>query len=135
MESNFKALTSFAGKYLGKSVRDGECVALFRQYVGEVFNIPHTGSVEGAFDLWTTYFTNPLMEQYFDRTADKPQPGDAAIFCPTATNKYGHIAIVVHVDDHGMACIEQDGFKKELGVKEAFWNWDRYVGALKAKGG
>ena len=126
-------VTNFANKYLGKSVRDGECVALFRQYMEEVFKIPHTGSVEGAYDLWTTYEKNPKMQKYFERIEGKPEPGDAAIFRPVSTNKYGHVAIVIAVNENGVRCVEQDGFKKGLGTKEAFWNWDRYAGALRAR--
>ena len=39
-------IIDFEKKYMGLKVRDGQCVALFRQYAEECFGIPHTGSVD-----------------------------------------------------------------------------------------
>lgn len=127
-------LQEFENKYMGKVVRDGQCVALFRQYVQDCYSIPHTGSVDGAYDLWTSYDINPKLKQYFDKITDRPQVGDCVIFEPTKTNKYGHIAIATDVHLDGINVIEQDGFKLN-GVKPAFWTYTRYVGALRPKNG
>jgi len=127
-------LEQFEKKYMGKVVRDGQCVALMRQYAEECLGIPHTGSVEGAKDLWLHFKEFPLMDKFFTRIMNRNdvRRGDIPIFGPTASNKYGHVAICTESHFDGMECIEQDGFKLN-GVKPAFWTWTRFIGALRAK--
>lgn len=99
-------LSEFLTKYAGKKVDfDGaygaQCVDLFRQYCKDVLNIPHTGAVEGAEDLWTKYNSLPLEMKYFDRIDGSkiPQRGDVAIWASTKSNKYGHVAIILGGND------------------------------------
>jgi hypothetical protein len=125
-------LLEFEQKYIGKIVRDGQCVALIRQYADECFGIPHTGSVEGAIDLWLTRDSNPLIRRYFDIAEGRPQEGDIVFFNPTASNQYGHVALVLEDKGDGFCCLEQDGFKLD-GVKPSFWAWTRYAGAFRPK--
>jgi cell wall-associated NlpC family hydrolase len=125
-------IQEFEKKYLGQKVRDGQCVALVRQYAEECFGIPHTASVEGAMDLWLTRNSNPLIRKYFDVVEGRPQEGDIVFFIQTLSNKYGHVAIVLEDCGDGFNCIEQDGFKLD-GVKTAFWTWTRYAGAFRPK--
>lgn len=128
------SLESFEKMYMGKKVRDGQCVALFREYVMQCYEIPHTGSVDGAVDLIQDYYNNPKMKEYFTwvHYVKDVKRGDCPIFTPTSTNKYGHIAICTAVHEDGMECIEQDGFKLD-GMKPAFWTWKRFAGALRPK--
>ena len=54
-------LLEFVNKHIGKKVDfDGyygpQCVDLYRQYCQDVWEIPHTGSVEGAKDLVEKYY-------------------------------------------------------------------------------
>jgi len=127
-------LADFAHKYMGKVVRDGQCVALFRQYAEECFGIPHTGSVEGAIDLWRTRDSNPKLGQHFEFVYEPENlvPGDVVIFYNTSSNKYGHVALVEELHPDGMSVIEQDGFRLN-GVKPAFWTFTRFAGALRPK--
>ena len=125
-------ILDFEKKYLGRKVRDGQCVALFRQYVEECYGIPHTGTVEGAIDVWKTRYSNPLIRKYFDVVEGRPVEGDVIFFNPTSSNKYGHVALVLEDRGDGFNCLEQDGFKLD-GVKPAFWTWTRYAGALRPK--
>jgi hypothetical protein len=126
-------LEQFEQKYFNSKVRDGQCVALLRQYWEEVYGIPHTGSVEGAYDLWTTYETNPKLQQYFQKIEGRPTSGDAAIFSPIKTNQYGHIALVVSAEDSWMNVFEQDGINAQYAHPNK-WTWERYVGALRPRG-
>lgn len=128
------SLKQFEDKYMGKVIRDGQCVSLFRAYMEEVHGIPHTGSVEGAINLWTNFSDFPLMDKHYTQIDDLHdiQVGDAVIFKASDTNKYGHVAIVTEIHNDGVNCIEQDGFKLN-GVKPAFWTFTRFAGALRAK--
>ena len=111
-------LDEFVKKYNAKKVDyDGrygaQCVDLFRQYCKDVLNIPHTGGVIGAAELFTEYEKMPLEQKYFEKIeADKQTPieGDVVIFKPTAKNKFGHVAIVLSADKLSMTVFEQDGF-------------------------
>ena len=125
-------LSQFEKKVMGTVVRDGQCVALFRQYAQDCFGIPHTGSVEGAINLWTN--ATPLMHKYFDFIKDTGElvNGDCIILSPTQTNRYGHVAIIIDCHGDGVNVIEQDGFKLS-GVKPGFWTFKRFVGALRCK--
>jgi len=125
-------IREFGEKYMGKKVRDGQCVALFRQYAEECFGIPHTGTVEGAIDVWLSRNDNHLIKKYFEVVEGRPQEGDVIFFNPSSTNKYGHVAVVLEDKGDGFYCLEQDGFKLD-GVKPAFWTWTKYAGALRPK--
>jgi len=125
-------IKAFGKKYMGKKVRDGQCVALFRQYAEECYGIPHTGSVTGAIDVWLTRSSNPLIKRYFDIVEGRPQEGDVIFFNPTSSNKYGHVALVTEDRGDGFSVLEQDGLKLD-GCKPGFWTWTRYAGAFRPK--
>ncbi|MGI5066129.1 CHAP domain-containing protein [Treponema putidum] len=111
-------LDGFVKKYNGKKVDfDGrfgcQCVDLFRQYCEDVLNIPHTGGVIGAAELYTKYEAIPLERKYFEKIEFKETPpiaGDVVIFKPTKKNGFGHVAIVLAADNLSMTVFEQDGF-------------------------
>ena len=92
-------LEQFVEKYNGKKIDyDGrygaQCVDVFRQYCKDVLNIPHTGGVVGASELYTKYEEMPREQRYFDKlvyAGGKPEAGDVVIFSPTKSNKYGHV--------------------------------------------
>ena len=111
-------LDEFVKKYNGKKVDyDGQygaqCVDLFRQYCKDVLNIPHTGGVIGASELYTKYEKMPLEIKYFEKIEFKGTPpiaGDVVIFKPTKKNGFGHVAIVLAADNLSMTVFEQDGY-------------------------
>lgn len=111
-------LDKFVKKYEGKKVDfDGQygaqCVDLFRQYCKDVLNIPHTGGVIGASELYTKYEAMPLEKKYFKKIEFKGMPpiaGDVVIFKPTKKNGFGHVAIVLSADNLSMTVLEQDGY-------------------------
>lgn len=112
-------LKEFVGKYKGKKIDyDGaygaQCVDVFRQYCKDVLNIPHTGAVTGARELYTNYEKLSLEKKYFERieykSGVKAQAGDVAVFDATANNKYGHVAIVLEDGKDFIKVFEQDGF-------------------------
>ena len=111
-------VNEFVDTYNGKKVDyDGrfgyQCVDLFRQYCKDVWQIPHTGGVVGAAELFTKYDKMPLEVKYLDRlvyTGDMPETGDVVLFAPTKKNQYGHVAIVITASSQSMAVFEQDGF-------------------------
>ena len=112
-------LDAFINQNIGKKVDfDGvygaQCVDLFRQYCKDVLKVPHTGSVEGAKDLFFKYDQLPVEKKYFEKVALCPRVGDVAIWGSTESNKYGHVAIFLGVvDDNHVLVFEQDGFKQD----------------------
>lgn len=133
-------LTEFVDKYNGKKIdfdsRYGaQCVDVFRQYCKDVLDIPHTGGVVGAAELYTKYEEMPLEQKYFNKlvyAGGKPEAGDVVIFGPTKTNPYGHVAIVLGASAAEMAVFEQDGFKQD-GAHVGSWNYARVLGFLRKR--
>lgn len=133
-------LEQFVEKYNGKKIDYDEhygaqCVDVFRQYCKDVLNIPHTGGVVGAAELYTKYDTMPLEQRYFDKlvyAGGKPEKGDVVIFAPTKSNKYGHVAIVLDASSEEIAVFEQDGFK-QTGAHVGSWNYARVLGFLRRR--
>lgn len=128
----------FINKYIGKNVDfDGaygaQCVDLFRQYVKDVYGLPHTGAVEGAKDLYLNYSKLPLEEKYLVK-AKVGTPGDVVVFNATTTNKYGHVAILVSkINQKEILVFEQDGFRQD-GAKMKIRPTDNILGYLYKRG-
>jgi len=136
-------LDEFVETYNGKKIDfDGhygaQCVDVFRQYCRDVLNIPHTGGVVGASELYTKYEAMPLEQTYFARIPYKagmlPKVGDVVIFGATKTNLYGHVAIVLDASTKEIAVFEQDGFKQD-GAHVGSWNYARVLGFLRKREG
>lgn len=133
-------LADFVTKYLGKKVDfdnayGAQCVDLFRQYCKDVIGCPHTGAVEGAKDLYFNFSLND-EKKYFDRKSPWfMAPGDVAIWDATSTNKYGHVAIVLMVDNKNkeLLVLEQNGFAQD-GCKIVKRNFENLLGVLRRKG-
>ena len=132
----------FMTRYCGKKVDfDGafgaQCVDLFRQYCRDVLDIPHTGSVDGAKDLYLKYNDLPLEKKYFTKCAKNtvPQFGMVAVWNATQTNSYGHVAIVVgKIDASTLIVFEQNGVLQD-GAKLVRRETKNLLGYLKFKGG
>ena len=135
-------LKDFTQEYIGKKVDfDGhfgyQCVDLFRQYCKDVLNVPHTGGVVGAKELYTRYDQMPLEQKYFERIPYpdvRPQAGDVVVFAAAGSNKYGHVAIVLDADHRVITVLEQDGFRQN-GVHVGVWDYTRVLGYLRKKKG
>lgn len=135
-------LTEFVDKYTGKKIDfDGrygaQCVDVFRQYCKDVLDIPHTGGVVGASELYTKYEAMPLEQKYFNKlvyTGEKPEAGDVVIFGATKTNSYGHVAIVLDASTEKITVFEQDGFKQD-GAHIGSWSYARVLGFLRKREG
>ncbi len=133
-------LDEFIEKYNHKKVDfDGafgaQCVDLFRQYCRDVLNIPHTGVVVGAKDLYEKYDQLPLEKKYFEKIkyeSQTPRVGDVVIFKATPQNRYGHVAIVLEADSLQLTAFEQDGFRQD-GAKKATWSYQRVMGFLRKR--
>jgi hypothetical protein len=140
-----KTFKEYVAENMGKKIRDGQCVALIRDHVEVCHGIPHTGSVDGAIDLWKTRRSNPFILKHFDIVEGRPEPGDIIFFIPTSTNRWGHVAIVLEDRGDGFNVLDQDGLaalfeegkpggrKGTVGMKISFWTWTRYAGALRPK--
>ena len=132
-------LAEFAAKYVGKKVdydkaHGPQCVDIFRQYCQDVVGCPHTGTVEGAKDLWYKFSAND-EKAYFDRYSSWfIKPGDVAVWDQTSTNKYGHVAVVLVVDTAAkkLLVMEQDGFAED-GCKLGVRNYENLLGVLRAR--
>ena len=134
-------LDEFINKYINTKVDfdnafGAQCVDLFRQYCKDVLNIPHTGAVEGAKDIFLNYDKLPLEQKYFKKySTNNPKPADVIIWNETKTNKYGHIAIVVSsLSNNKVLVFEQDGFKQN-GAKLAIRTIENMLGVLRFNGG
>ena len=134
-------LDEFINKYINTKVDfdnafGAQCVDLFRQYCKDVLNIPHTGVVEGAKDIFLNYDKLPLEQKYFKKySTNNPKPADIIIRNETKTTKYGHIAIVVSsLGNNKVLVFEQDGFKQD-GAKLAIRTTENMLGILRFNGG
>ena len=134
-------LDEFINKYINTKVDfdnafGAQCVDLFRQYCKDVLNIPHTGAVEGAKDVFLNYDKLPLEQKYFKKySTNNPKPADVIIWNETKTNKYGHIAIVIsNLSNNKVLVFEQDGFKQN-GAKLAIRTIENTLGILRFNGG
>ena len=134
-------LDEFINKHINTKVDfdnafGAQCVDLFRQYCKDVLNIPHTGAVEGAKDIFLNYDKLPLEQKYFKKySTNNPKPADVIIWNETKTNKYGHIAIVVSsLSNNKVLVFEQDGFKQD-GAKLAIRTTENILGVLRFNGG
>lgn len=133
-------LDEFIKTYEGAKVDyDGrygaQCVDLFRQYCKDVLQIPHTGGVTGAAELYTKYDKLPLEQKYFDKivyAGGTPEPGDVVVFRATRQNEFGHVAIVLSADNNGLLVFEQDGFKQD-GAKITRSSYKTVLGFLRVK--
>lgn len=138
MKTVILTLDEFVNKYLGKKVDfdkvyGAQCVDLFRQYCFEVLDLPHTGGVDGAKDLWEKYDELPLEKLCFEKILKGPITGDVVIYGATKTNKYGHVAIVLaNMPGRDLLLFEQDGFKQD-GAKVKIRNIDNLLGYLRRK--
>ena len=131
----------FINKYINTKVDfdnafGAQCVDLFRQYCKDVLNIPHTGAVEGAKDIFLNYDKLPLEQKYFKKySTNNPKPADVIIWNETKTNKYGHIAIVVSsLSNNKVLVFEQNGFKQD-GAKLSIRTTENMLGILRFNGG
>ena len=134
-------LDEFINKYINTKVDfdnafGAQCVDLFRQYCKDVLNIPHTGAVEGAKDIFLNYDKLPLEQKYFKKySINCPEPADVIIWNKTKTNKYGHIAIVISsLSNNKVLVFEQDGFKQD-GAKLSIRTTENMLGILRFNGG
>lgn len=132
-------LTDFVRKYNGKKVDfDGafgaQCVDLFRQYNKDVYDLPHTGVVEGAKDLFLDYEQLPVEKRFYETVTNKDEmiPGDIAIWGESATNMYGHVAIVLGFLDNDIIVFEQDGFAQD-GAKISLRTRANLLGILRRR--
>ena len=101
-------MVDYDGKY------GPQCVDLYRQYCRDVLGIPHTGCVEGARDLWRGYGGSRVKE-FFDMVSgtEPARCGDVAVWDGSASNRYGHVALVVCGWGDSLVVFEQDGFRKD----------------------
>ena len=134
-------LSQFLTKYCGKKVDfdaayGAQCVDLFRQYCSDVLNIPHTGAVDGAKELYEKYADLPVEKKYFTRLTKKavPEYGYVAVWGSTPTNKFGHVAIVIaRINASTLLVFEQNGFQQD-GAKFTERSTANLLGYLKYKG-
>lgn len=126
------SLTTFINKYKGVKVdydKEGtpQCVDLYRQYLDDVLCVPQTPRVIGAKSI----INNPgcLKITRESLLADYSR-NDILVWGPTASNKYGHVAILVAIyNTKYFIVFEQDGFKQD-GAKLEFRSRENLLGCL-----
>lgn len=133
----------FINKYINRKIDfdnayGAQCVDVFRQYCKDVLNIPHTGAVEGAKDLFLNYDKLPLEVKYFNKIKSSyisPRYGDVIVWGDTKSNRYGHVAIIIsNIGNKKVLVFEQDGFKQD-GAKLSVRTIANCIGILRFKGG
>ena len=127
-------LSKFVDHTLGTKVDfDGvygaQCVDLFRQYCKDVWQIPHTGSVEGAKELFSQNDKNLL---YITNGYGTVKSGDVIIWDGTSSNSYGHVAIALFATDMTVLVLEQNGFE-QTGTKIVPRNYINCLGYIRKK--
>lgn len=135
-------LDDFVKKYEGRKVDfDGvfgaQCVDLARQYWKKGLGIEeHTGPCStsgGAKDLFLDYEKMPLEKKYFRKIINKSFiSGDTLIWDSTATNPYGHVAILLAILNNSFIVFEQNGFEQK-GAKITIRGKENLLGALRKK--
>lgn len=127
---NNMRLTQFIKTYLGKKVGSGQCVALARQYIEDVLEVPQfpaLGEEGGAREIIDK--CNNLNVTLDSVTADY-SVGDILVWDSSRTNKYGHVGILVGIyNTKYFWVMEQDGFKQD-GVKITLRSRENLRGAL-----
>lgn len=128
----------FIVKYQNKFVDfDGsfgaQCVDLFRQFCKDVIQCPHTGAVDGAKDLWFNFSENDEKKYFIRLNSNYARFGDVIIWDATATNKYGHVALVVEAYQQDKVLVfEQNGFAQD-GTKLAIRDLKSALGVLRKR--
>lgn len=136
-------LDEFINKYINTKVDfdnafGAQCVDLFRQYCKDVLNIPHTGAVEGAKDLFLKWERMPLEKKYFKKIPVNKayndiemEFGDIVVWDETPNNKYGHVAILISkIDEKSILVFEQNGIKQN-GAKLTLKSIENMLGVLR----
>ena len=128
----FNLETDNTHTYICNNYKVHNCVDLFRQYCQDVVGCGHTGSVEGAKDLYLNYNKLPKEKESFTRIANpkNPKPGDVAVWGESSTNKYGHVAIIIGTLNDDLIVFEQDGFKQD-GAKINLRGRNNFLGVLR----
>lgn len=114
-----------------------QCVDLARQYWKDVSNIAQPKSVRGACDFWTSYQTDPTLNQNFDRIDNAPnnhpEAGDIVIWSNKAGGGYGHIAICIKADTISFTSFDQN-YPTGSACQECTHNYTHVLGWFKKKG-
>lgn len=127
-------LSEFITKYRGQKVDfdkayGAQCVDLFRQYCHDVLQIPHTGAVQGAKDIWLNYNSMPLEQKYLVKVDGPFRPGDILVW---DGGLYGHVAILLAMLGTNFIVFEQDGYKQD-GAKISLLKPSGLLGALRKR--
>jgi len=132
-------LNDFVKKHTGEKVDfDGlygaQCVDLFRVYCRDVLGIGHTGSVDGAKDLFLKYDILDKEKKAFFRIKEQLgtyyKSGDVLVWGATKTNPYGHVAILLTEMSGDVLVFEQNGIKQD-GAKIVLRSKENLLGALR----
>lgn len=127
-------LSEFILKYRGQKVDfdkayGAQCVDLYRQYCQDVLEIPHTGVVQGAKDLWLNYNNMPFMQKYLVKVDGSFRAGDVLVW---DGGLYGHVAILLAMLGSNYIVFEQDGYKQD-GAKIGLLKPSGLLGALRKR--
>ena len=139
-------LNEFIETYKGKTVGNGNCVILYRQYIQDVWQLPpleglgETGGAEGLYHRYNTD-VGPLSRRHleliqYSMREQRPLPGDVVIFRATDTNRFGHVGIYVESSVGGdMLIFDQHGLgsARDEGARLTTWNMDRVLGWLRKR--
>lgn len=138
---------AFVKKFMGRVIRDGQCVALFREYTEGYLGLPkleRLGANGGAFGLFTRYNSDvgPVTRKHFERIEYKagmiPLPGDIVIFRGTqGNNGFGHVGVTVEADESTVHLFDQDGISamngNAGGAKITRYGYDHVLGWLRQR--
>jgi len=141
-----RSYQEFKNIWLGEECRDGQCVALIREYTEGFHDTPvleRLGIDGGAEGLFTRYETDvgPVSRNVFERihytqgSTLRPEPGDIVVFGPSSTNKWGHVGIMDSENGNCIFILDQNGIAAMRGetvkVKLSIWTMERVLGWLR----
>ncbi len=95
-----------------------QCKDVADQYGIDLFQVGLFVALKGGDAMTVLEGANPRYYDVIRNDPNKPdlipQPGDVIVWGGSASNPYGHVAVVKDADRDGVTVVQQDGFKAPL---------------------
>lgn len=110
-------IATYNGKFVSFNGGTYQCMDLYRQYVQDVWQLPQTPGVVGAYQVFNT-LDSSVYTKILSTPSNYPLPGDVVCW-GTSFGPFGHIAIVNTANISSMQVFEQNdplGGASQLGT-------------------
>lgn len=135
-----EAVNSFVANYQGHGVDTdnafgNQCVDLFNLYNREVVGGAQIGTpvTGGARDLYEAFPASAAETYERIPAGQTAQPGDVAVWGATASNQWGHVAMVVSAEPNGLKVFQQNGFNPGGAAYLDIHSYNGLLGYLRPK--